>query len=318
MASRPHSLERTRNIGIMAHIDAGKTTTTERILYYTGKNYKIGEVHDGGATMDWMVQEQERGITITSAATTCEWNDHRINIIDTPGHVDFTVEVERSLRVLDGAVAVFDGVAGVEPQTETVWRQANKYNVPRICFINKMDRLGADFYAALDSIKDRLEANTAVLQLPIGAEGHYKGVVDLVTMDALVWLDEELGAKWEVQEIPADIARRRRGVPRRPDRDGRVGRRGPPREVRRRGGDHRRRAPRRDPHRHHLGRGHPGAERHRLQEQGRAAAARRGGLVPPVAARPPAGAGHQPQGRHRRRAAAERRRARSRRWPSRS
>ena len=205
MASRPHPLDKTRNIGIMAHIDAGKTTTTERILYYTGKNYKIGEVHDGGATMDWMVQEQERGITITSAATTCFWEDHRINIIDTPGHVDFTVEVERSLRVLDGAVAVFDGVAGVEPQTETVWRQANKYNVPRICFVNKMDRLGADFYAALDSIKDRLEANTAVLQLPIGAEGNYKGVVDLVTMDALVWLDEELGAKWEVQEIPADM-----------------------------------------------------------------------------------------------------------------
>ena len=205
MASRPHPLEKTRNIGIMAHIDAGKTTTTERILYYTGKNYKIGEVHDGGATMDWMVQEQERGITITSAATTCFWEGHRINIIDTPGHVDFTVEVERSLRVLDGAVAVFDGVAGVEPQTETVWRQANKYNVPRICFVNKMDRLGADFYAALDSIKDRLEANTAVLQLPIGAEGNYKGVVDLVTMDALVWLDEELGAKWEVQEIPADM-----------------------------------------------------------------------------------------------------------------
>lgn len=205
MAARPHPLEKTRNIGIMAHIDAGKTTTTERILYYTGKNYKIGEVHEGGATMDWMVQEQERGITITSAATTCFWEGHRINIIDTPGHVDFTVEVERSLRVLDGAVAVFDGVAGVEPQTETVWRQANKYNVPRLCFINKMDRLGADFYAALDSIKDRLEANTAVLQLPIGAEGNYKGIVDLVTMDALVWLDEELGAKWEVQEIPADM-----------------------------------------------------------------------------------------------------------------
>ena len=205
MAARPHPLEKTRNIGIMAHIDAGKTTTTERILYYTGKNYKIGEVHEGGATMDWMVQEQERGITITSAATTCFWEGHRINIIDTPGHVDFTVEVERSLRVLDGAVAVFDGVAGVEPQTETVWRQANKYNVPRMCFINKMDRLGADFYAALDSIKDRLEANTAVLQLPIGAEGNYKGVIDLVTMDALVWLDEELGAKWEVQEIPADL-----------------------------------------------------------------------------------------------------------------
>ena len=205
MAARPHPLDKTRNIGIMAHIDAGKTTTTERILYYTGKNYKIGEVHEGGATMDWMVQEQERGITITSAATTCFWEGHRINIIDTPGHVDFTVEVERSLRVLDGAVAVFDGVAGVEPQTETVWRQANKYNVPRMCFINKMDRLGADFYAALASIKDRLEANTAVLQLPIGAEGNYRGVVDLVTMDAIVWLDEELGAKWEVQEIPADL-----------------------------------------------------------------------------------------------------------------
>ncbi|MFN8039492.1 MAG: elongation factor G [Acidimicrobiales bacterium] len=200
-----HPLEKTRNIGIMAHIDAGKTTTTERILYYTGRNYKIGEVHEGAATMDWMVQEQERGITITSAATTCFWDDHRVNIIDTPGHVDFTVEVERSLRVLDGAVAVFDGVAGVEPQTETVWRQANKYNVPRICFVNKMDRLGADFYAAVDSIKDRLDCTVAVVQLPIGAEGHYKGVIDLVTMDALVWLDEELGAKWEVQEIPADL-----------------------------------------------------------------------------------------------------------------
>jgi elongation factor G len=200
-----HPLERTRNIGIMAHIDAGKTTTTERILYYTGKNYKIGEVHDGGATMDWMVQEQERGITITSAATTCFWNDHRINIIDTPGHVDFTVEVERSLRILDGAVAVFDGVAGVEPQTETVWRQANKYGVPRMCFINKMDRLGADFFSALDSIKNRLDCTPAVIQLPIGAEGHYKGVIDLIAMEALVWLDEELGAKWEVREIPEEM-----------------------------------------------------------------------------------------------------------------
>jgi elongation factor G len=203
--ARNHPLERTRNIGIMAHIDAGKTTTTERILYYTGRNYKIGEVHEGAATMDWMVQEQERGITITSAATTCLWNDHRINIIDTPGHVDFTVEVERSLRVLDGAVAVFDGVAGVEPQTETVWRQANKYGVPRMCFINKMDRLGADFFKALDSIRDRLDCVTAVVQLPIGAEGHYKGVIDLLTMEALVWEDEELGAKWTVQEIPADL-----------------------------------------------------------------------------------------------------------------
>ena len=203
MRSTP--LNRTRNIGIMAHIDAGKTTTTERILYYTGKNYKIGEVHEGAATMDWMAQEQERGITITSAATTCEWNDHTINIIDTPGHVDFTVEVERSLRVLDGAVAVFDGVAGVEPQTETVWRQANKYGVPRICFINKMDRLGADFFKALDSIKDRLEATTAVVQLPIGAEGNYAGVVDLLEMKALVWHNEELGAKWDVVDIPDEL-----------------------------------------------------------------------------------------------------------------
>jgi elongation factor G len=199
-------LNRTRNIGIMAHIDAGKTTTTERILYYTGKNYKIGEVHEGAATMDWMAQEQERGITITSAATTCEWNDHVINIIDTPGHVDFTVEVERSLRVLDGAVAVFDGVAGVEPQTETVWRQANKYGVPRICFINKMDRLGADFFAALESIKDRLDATTAVVQLPIGAEGNFAGVVDLLEMKALVWQNEDLGAKWDVVDIPEELA----------------------------------------------------------------------------------------------------------------
>jgi elongation factor G len=198
-------LNRTRNIGIMAHIDAGKTTTTERILYYTGRTYKIGEVHEGAAVMDWMAQEQERGITITSAATTCRWRDHIINIIDTPGHVDFTVEVERSLRVLDGAVAVFDAVAGVEPQTETVWRQANKYGVPRICFINKMDRLGADFFAAVRSIEDRLEARPAVIQLPIGAEGHYQGVVDLIQMRALVWRAEELGAKWDVVDIPEDL-----------------------------------------------------------------------------------------------------------------
>ena len=204
-------LDRTRNIGIMAHIDAGKTTTTERILYYTGKTYKIGEVHEGGATMDWMEQEQERGITITSAATTAFWTstitdvEHRIQIIDTPGHVDFTVEVERSLRVLDGAVAVFDGVAGVEPQTETVWRQANKYNVPRMCFVNKMDRMGADFYAALASIKDRLEAKVAVIQLPIGSEADYQGIVDLVTMKAWIWAGEDLGASWDVVDIPADL-----------------------------------------------------------------------------------------------------------------
>jgi elongation factor G len=202
---RSNSIARTRNIGIMAHIDAGKTTTTERILFYTGRSYKIGEVHEGAATMDWMEQEQERGITITSAATTCEWKDHTINIIDTPGHVDFTVEVERSLRVLDGAVAVFDGVAGVEPQTETVWGQANKYGVPRMCFINKMDRLGANFYDALASIKDRLQANTAVLQLPIGYESEYAGVVDLITMKALIWESEDLGASWSEVEIPDDL-----------------------------------------------------------------------------------------------------------------
>src|SRR5688572_27555304 len=192
----------------MAHIDAGKTTTTERILYYTGKNYKIGEVHEGAATMDWMVQEQERGITITSAATTCSWRDHTINIIDTPGHVDFTVEVERSLRVLDGAVAVFDAVSGVEPQSETVWRQANKYRVPRICFVNKMDRIGADFFAAVDSIKDRLQATVALVQIPIGAEGHFKGVVDLLGMKALVWSDAEgkKGEEWEELDVPAELA----------------------------------------------------------------------------------------------------------------
>src|SRR5690606_17171880 len=205
MTKRSQPLERVRNIGIMAHIDAGKTTTTERILYYTGRTYKIGETHEGSATMDWMAQEQERGSTITSAATTCYWNDHRINISDTPGHVDFTVEVERSLRVLDGAVAVFDGVAGVEPQTETVWKQADKHRVPRLCFINKMDRLGADFFAALASIEERLGATTAVIQLPIGAEGHYKGVVDLVAMKSIIWHDEELGAKYDVGEIPDDL-----------------------------------------------------------------------------------------------------------------
>ena len=190
----------------MAHIDAGKTTTTERILFYTGINYKIGEVHDGAATMDWMEQEQERGITITSAATTCEWDNHRINIIDTPGHVDFTMEVERSLRVLDGCVALFDSVAGVEPQSETVWRQADKYGVPRICFVNKMDRVGADFARAVDMMKDRLGANAVPLHVPIGAEEDFRGVVDLVAMNALVWDEENLGAKFHVEEIPADLA----------------------------------------------------------------------------------------------------------------
>jgi len=194
-----------RNVGIMAHIDAGKTTTTERILYYTGKSYKIGEVHEGGATMDWMEQEKERGITITSAATTCFWKNHRINIIDTPGHVDFTLEVERSLRVLDGAVACFDGVSGVEPQSETVWRQADKYGVPRMCFINKMDRIGANFYKSVDSIIKQLGAVPAVLQLPVGSESEFAGVVDLIKMKALIWQNEELGAKWDEVDIPADL-----------------------------------------------------------------------------------------------------------------
>ena len=204
LSPRSSPLERTRNIGIMAHIDAGKTTTTERILYYTGKNYKIGEVHEGAATMDWMVQEQERGITITSAATTCMWDDHTINIIDTPGHVDFTVEVERSLRVLDGAVAVFDAVAGVEPQTETVWRQANKYEVPRICFVNKMDRTGADFARCVEMIIDRLDCVTAVIQLPIGAEADFLGVVDLVGNRALVW-EEGMGEEFKEVPIPENL-----------------------------------------------------------------------------------------------------------------
>ena len=194
-----------RNIGIMAHIDAGKTTTTERVLYYTGKTYKIGEVHEGTAVMDWMEQEQERGITITSAATTCEWQDCTINIIDTPGHVDFTAEVERSLRVLDGAVAVFDAVAGVQPQSETVWRQADKYRVPRICFINKMDRVGADFYRSVQTIVDRLKCRPVIIQIPIGSEDQFKGIVDLVSMTARVWLDETLGAKFDEVEIPEDL-----------------------------------------------------------------------------------------------------------------
>ncbi len=205
MASDP-SLERTRNLGIMAHIDAGKTTTTERVLYYTGVNYKLGEVHDGNATMDWMEQEQERGITITSAATTCFWRDHRINIIDTPGHVDFTIEVERSLRVLDGAIAVFCAVGGVEPQSETVWRQADKYRVPRIAFVNKMDRIGADFEAVVAQIRERLGAQPLVLQVPIGAEDGFRGVVDLLSMKAVVWEDESLGARFHLDDVPEELA----------------------------------------------------------------------------------------------------------------
>src|SRR5687768_15353159 len=203
--TRAYPLEKTRNIGIMAHIDAGKTTTTERILYFTGRTYKIGEVHEGAAVMDWMVQEQERGITITSAATTAQWRNHVINIIDTPGHVDFTVEVERSLRILDGAVAVFDAVSGVEPQSETVWRQADKYRVPRICFINKMDRVGADFEMSVGTIREKLGANTCVLQLPLGSEEKHKGVIDLVRMKALVFRDTELGSHYDAVEIPDEF-----------------------------------------------------------------------------------------------------------------
>ncbi|MFN9613796.1 MAG: elongation factor G, partial [Hyphomonadaceae bacterium] len=202
---RTHAISDYRNFGIMAHIDAGKTTTTERILYYTGKSHKIGEVHDGAATMDWMTQEQERGITITSAATTCFWRDKRLNIIDTPGHVDFTIEVERSLRVLDGAVCVLDGNQGVEPQTETVWRQADKYDVPRIVFVNKMDKIGADFYNCVSEIVTRVGGKPVCLQLPIGAENNFKGVIDLITMKAIVWLEESLGAKFNEEEIPAHL-----------------------------------------------------------------------------------------------------------------
>ncbi|MBN8532001.1 MAG: elongation factor G, partial [Alphaproteobacteria bacterium] len=202
---RTHEISKYRNIGIMAHIDAGKTTTTERILYYTGKSHKIGEVHEGAATMDWMEQEQERGITITSAATTCFWDNHKINIIDTPGHVDFTIEVERSLRVLDGAVTVFDSVAGVEPQSETVWRQADKYGVPRICFVNKMDRIGANFYRCVDMIVDRLGAKPLVLSLPVGTEDKYAGIVDLLKMKAILWKDESLGAEFYETDIPEDM-----------------------------------------------------------------------------------------------------------------
>jgi len=209
---RSHAIENYRNFGIMAHIDAGKTTTTERILYYTGRSHKIGETHEGSATMDWMAQEQERGITITSAATTCFWRGHRLNIIDTPGHVDFTIEVERSLRVLDGAVCVLDGSQGVEPQTETVWRQADKYDVPRIVFVNKMDKVGADLFRCVDSIVDRVAGKPVLLQLPIGSENTFKGVVDLVTMKAIVWDDDALGAKFNIVDIPATSSTRRPNI----------------------------------------------------------------------------------------------------------
>ena len=282
--ARTVTLEKTRNIGIMAHIDAGKTTTTERILFYTGRTHKMGEVHEGAAVMDWMEQEQERGITITSAATTAFWRDHRINIIDTPGHVDFTVEVERSLRVLDGAIAVFDSVAGVEPQSETVWRQADKYRVPRMAFINKMDRIGANFEGSVQTMIDRLGAHPVPVQLPIGAEADFKGVIDLVNMKAIIYKDD-LGQDWEVTEIPEDMAERREAGAHRADR----GRRRVRREAH--GGLPGGEADRaRSPHPGHP-QGHarhlddPGAVRLRLQEQGRAAAARRGHRLPAEPAR---------------------------------
>ena len=274
-------LTKVRNIGIMAHIDAGKTTTTERILFYTGVNYKIGETHDGASTMDWMEQEQERGITITSAATTCYWHDNQINIIDTPGHVDFTVEVERSLRVLDGAVAVFDGKEGVEPQSETVWRQADKYDVPRICFVNKMDKLGADFYFTVDTIVNRLKAKPLVIQLPIGSENDFIGVVDLVSMRALVWRGETaLGEKYEVEDIPADLVEKADKYRAELARGRRRDRRRAAREVPRWRGADGRRDQGRHPQAHRQVRGLPGPVRLGVQEQGRPAHARRRHRLP--------------------------------------
>ena len=312
-------LGRVRNIGIMAHIDAGKTTTTERILYYTGRTYKIGEVHEGAAVMDWMAQEQERGITITSAATTCKWRDTWINIIDTPGHVDFTVEVERSLRVLDGAVAVFDAVAGVEPQTETVWRQANKYGVPRMCFINKMDRVGADFFRAVDMIKDRLDATVALVQLPIGAENEFQGVIDLLRMKALVW-DEGKGEELRDGRHPG---RARRPTPTSGATSSSTSSRQYDETILEKyvgeeeitADDLRAGIRAAD----HLGRHRPRALRHRVQEQGRAAAARRRRRLPPEPARRAAGAGRATRRTRRRRSSARPpTTSRSRRWRSRS
>ena len=283
--ARTIPLERMRNIGIAAHIDAGKTTTTERILYYTGRTHKLGEVHEGTATMDWMEQEQERGITITSAATTCEWRDMQINIIDTPGHVDFTAEVERSLRVLDGAVAVFDAVAGVQPQSETVWRQADKYDVPRICFINKMDRVGADFYHSVDTIVDRLKCRPVPIQLPIGAEDQFKGIVDLVEMKAVVWRDETLGSEYDVTEIPDDLLDkakeyREKMIEAISEFDDKLFE-----KFIEGHGVIERRDPRRHPQGDHRAEDLPGNLRDGIQEQGRADDARCGGGLPALAAR---------------------------------
>ena len=289
---RKFTLQNTRNIGIMAHIDAGKTTTTERILYYTGRTYKIGEVHEGAAMMDWMEQEQERGITITSAATTAQWKGHRINIIDTPGHVDFTVEVERSLRVLDGAIALFDSVAGVEPQSETVWRQADKYHVPRIAYINKMDRIGADFEQGVQTMIDRLGAHPVPIQLPIGAEGDFVGVIDLVAMKAIVYKDE-LGKEQDEIEIPENLAEAARGRARAPARGGLPLRRRAARADPRGGRDPRGRAQAGDPQGDAVDQADPRAVRLLVQEQGRAAAAGRGHRLPALAAGRAAGDRHR-------------------------
>ena len=283
--ARKVSRENTRNIGIMAHIDAGKTTTTERILYYTGVSYKIGEVHEGTATMDWMVQEQERGITITSAATTCMWNNTRINIIDTPGHVDFTAEVERSLRVLDGAVAVFDAVSGVEPQSETVWRQADKYNVPRIAFVNKMDRVGADFHRCVDMMVSRLGASPVVIQLPWGAEENFRGVIDLVQMKGISYSDEKLGAEYDIVDIPADLQgaadeAREKMVEAVAESDDAL-----LESISRRRRDLRRRAQGRASRRHRCGQDPAGSLWHGLQEQRRSASARLCRRLPALTAR---------------------------------
>ena len=295
MTKRAVALDRVRNIGIMAHIDAGKTTTTERILYYTGRTYKMGEVHEGAAVMDWMVQEQERGITITSAATTAFWRDVRVNIIDTPGHVDFTVEVERSLRVLDGAVAVFDAVAGVEPQSETVWRQADRYSVPRIAFMNKMDRVGADFFASVQSMVDRLGARAVPVQLPIGQEEHFRGVVDLVEMRAYVWADS-LGTQMDTEDIPAELVEQageyhHQLIDAVADHDDQLMETYLGDEEAVTPDDASPRAPRRNAR--PLGRA--GALRHGVQEQGHPAAARRCRRLSPESARRAADPRHRPE-----------------------
>ncbi len=305
----------------MAHIDAGKTTTTERILYYTGRSYKIGEVHEGTATMDWMVQEQERGITITSAATTCFWKDCRVNIIDTPGHVDFTMEVERSLRVLDGALAILDAVSGVEPQTETVWRQADKYKVPRIVYVNKMDRIGADYYRCLAMLKDRLGAHAVPIQVPIGREDGFLGLVDLIDQVAYVWEDTERPGR-DVQHGggPGRHAGPGQGIPGEDDRGARRGGRSPHGEVpgRRDRQDHPGRDQGRGPGRHHHHEAIPGDLRRLVQEQGRAGHAGRGGGLPAVAHRHSARHGHQSGQRPARDRGRRTPRPRSPRWRSRS